>query len=65
MSPATIEAERAKFEAWALRKMIPLDKFRHGEYRAFQARDGWDAWLARAQLEHEKESPPGGSTGGQ
>lgn len=66
VSQVNVAAEREKFEVYAKRKMIPLDKFRHGDYRAFQARDSWDGWLARAQLElDEKESPPGGSTGGQ
>ncbi len=42
--------ERAKFEVWASSQNWIIDRDSFGDYRHSTARDGWDAWQARAEL---------------
>ena len=57
MKPEEIEQERADFEAWYLKtyqsttwRGRTFDKWSSGVYKLQHVQDGWQAWIARAEV---------------
>ena len=57
MKPEEIEKERADFEAWYVKTYLPtplrgrtFGKWSTGVYQLQHVQDGWQAWIAHAEL---------------